>query len=47
MTVFAMPYMMLLPAVVHSSARHDRHGGSDAQVSWLMAANGLGRLSAR
>ncbi|MEI7815020.1 MAG: MFS transporter [Coriobacteriia bacterium] len=41
MTVFAMPYMMLLPAIVHSSLGATGQA-EQAQVSWLMAANGLG-----
>jgi MFS family permease len=41
MTVFAMPYMMLLPAIVHS-ALGTTGKVAETQVSWLMAANGLG-----
>jgi MFS family permease len=41
MTVFAMPYMMLLPAIVHSGLGATGQT-EQAQVSWLMAANGLG-----
>ena len=39
MTVFAMPYMMLLPAVVDKAL-----GGGKVEVSWVMAANGAGAL---
>jgi MFS family permease len=41
MTVFAMPYMMLLPAVVHGALGSTGHA-ADVQVSWLMSASGLG-----
>jgi len=41
MTVFAMPYMMLLPAVVHGALGSTGHV-ADVQVSWLMSASGLG-----
>jgi MFS family permease len=41
MTVFAMPYMMLLPAIVHTGLGATAQT-EQAQVSWLMAANGLG-----
>jgi MFS family permease len=41
MTVFAMPYMMLLPAIVHT-ALSTTGKVAETQVSWLMAANGLG-----
>jgi len=44
MTVFAMPYMMLLPAVVHR-ALGTTGAAANAQVAWLMAANGLGALA--
>jgi MFS family permease len=43
MTVFAMPYMMLLPAVVHGALGSTGHV-ADVQVSWLMSASGLGAL---
>lgn len=39
MTVFAMPYMMLLPAIVDKAL-----GGGKVEVSWVMAANGAGAL---
>jgi MFS family permease len=43
-TVFAMPYMMLLPAVVHRGLGTSGQI-ADAQVSWLMSANGLGAVA--
>jgi len=41
MTVCAMPYMILLPAIVHT-ALGTVGNAAKAQVSWIMAANGLG-----
>lgn len=38
-TVFAMPYMMLLPAIAEKSL-----GGGDLEYSWLLAANGFGAV---
>lgn len=43
MTIFAMPYMMLLPAVVHGSLGSTGQL-AEVQVSWLMAANGMGAV---
>ena len=43
MTVCAMPYMMLLPAVAHT-ALGTTGTALNAQVPWLMAANGLGAV---
>lgn len=39
MTIFGMPYMMLLPAIADKSLHADKLG-----VSYLMAANGLGAV---
>lgn len=39
MTVFGMPYMMLLPAIADKVL-----GGGDAETAWLMAANGFGAI---
>ncbi len=39
MTIFGMPYMMLLPAIADKSLHVDKLG-----VSYLMAANGLGAV---
>jgi MFS family permease len=39
MTVFAMPYMMLLPAIAEKAL-----GGGRIQYSWLLAANGFGAI---
>lgn len=39
MTVFAMPYMMLLPAIAEKAL-----GGGKIEYSWLMAANGFGAM---
>jgi len=40
MTIFGMPYMMLLPAIADKSLHADKLG-----VSYLMAANGLGAVA--
>jgi MFS family permease len=39
MTVFAMPYMMLLPAIAEKALN-----GGKMEYSWLLAANGLGAV---
>lgn len=42
MTVFAMPYMMLLPAIA-DKVLHGANGG-ELYYSWLLAANGFGAI---
>jgi MFS family permease len=42
MTVFAMPYMMLLPAIADKALHGADHG--KLYYSWLLAANGFGAI---
>lgn len=44
MSVFAMPYMMLLPAIAHKTLQAPSMAVSTQWYAWLMAANGLGAV---